>query len=86
LLCHTSRVAATVRATNRSAPRAAEAGPAPGRERSNSITPSRRPAADARAMLTVVQLDEFGFFSGLRDQLDLGIIIARFDRTVLIGT
>ena len=36
--------------------------------------------------LTVVQLEEFGFFSGLREDLRADIIIARFDLTVLIGT
>jgi hypothetical protein len=36
--------------------------------------------------LTGVELEEFGFFSGLRALVRLRIMLARFDRTVLIGT
>jgi hypothetical protein len=54
--------------------------------RRNSITPSRRRRVMVRRELTVVQLEEFGFLSVLRDVSRAVIIIARFDRTVLIGT
>jgi hypothetical protein len=36
--------------------------------------------------LTVDQLEEFGFFSGLRAILHADIMLARFDLTELIGT
>ena len=40
----------------------------------------------AREKLTIVQPAEFGFFSGLRVIGHAPIMLARFDRTVLIGT
>jgi hypothetical protein len=52
----------------------------------NSITPSRLTRArDARGV-TSVQLEEFGFFSGLRAKITTCIMLVRFDLTVLIGT
>jgi hypothetical protein len=56
------------------------------RARCNSITPSTMRIAERRKKLTVVQLEEFGFFSVLRATARLAIILVRSDRTVLIGT
>jgi hypothetical protein len=47
-------------------------------------TARSRAARDKK--LTGVELGEFGFFSGLRALMHLRIMLARFDRTVLIGT
>jgi hypothetical protein len=45
-----------------------------------------RPRDAREKKLTGVELEEFGFFSGLRALRHLRIMLARFDRTVLIGT
>jgi hypothetical protein len=49
------------------------------RARDNSITTLRRARAIADAKVTVHQLEEFGFFSGLRARVRADIILARFD-------
>jgi hypothetical protein len=47
----------------------------------NSITPSHASLERAEEKLTVDQLGQFGFFSGLRVILHADIILARFDLT-----
>jgi hypothetical protein len=47
---------------------------------------TERHQKNAREKITGVQLEEFGFFSGLRAREHLSIMLARFDLTVLIGT
>ena len=52
----------------------------------NSITPSCESVQRSREKLTSERRGEFGFFSGLRARMHDRIMLARFDRTVLIGT
>jgi hypothetical protein len=40
----------------------------------------------AEKKVTPAQLEEFGFFSGLREDLPADIMLSRFDLTVVIGT
>jgi hypothetical protein len=54
--------------------------------RAGSITTLRHRRILLAREVTADQLGEFGFFSGLRAYVRADIIIARFDRTVLIGT
>jgi hypothetical protein len=86
LLCHTRRDASSARATNHAArPFARLRFVARDRARQQHHDTGAR-ARGARKKLTVVQLEEFGFFSVLRVIAHADIITARFDLTELIGT
>src|SRR5918995_5996387 len=58
-----------------------------GRRASRGSITTRRARTEQRAdKITSVQLEQFGFFSGLRANSRGRIMLVRFDLTVLIGT